>query len=123
MAYGWNVLRIGMRTTSIALSKRSTSFARRKAAPHSSSSTVISATVRRTSKTRQPLTANRWAKTKFGLQEGLRIPEDAKFFVPDGVYDHFASRYRQTWRRARQKWVEIFERTARNTQTSRPKLS
>ena len=36
-------------------------------------------------------------------------PEDAKFLVPDGVYDHFAGRNRQARRGdARQKWTELF---------------
>jgi transketolase len=35
-------------------------------------------------------------------------PEDAKFLVPEGVYEHFASGIGKRGRDARQKWVELF---------------
>ena len=35
-------------------------------------------------------------------------PEDAKFLVPDGVYDHFAAGIGKRGREARQKWTELF---------------
>jgi transketolase len=35
-------------------------------------------------------------------------PEDAKFFVPDGVYDHFTSGIAQRGAKARQQWTELF---------------
>ena len=74
------------------------------------SSTVISDTVRRTSKTRQPLTANRWAKMKFGsARRAYGWPEDAKFLVPEGVYEHFGTGIGKRGAEARRKWVELFE--------------
>jgi transketolase len=35
-------------------------------------------------------------------------PEDAKFLVPDGVYDHFAAGIGKRGHDARQKWTELF---------------
>jgi len=35
-------------------------------------------------------------------------PEDAKFFVPDGVYDHFKSGIGKRGAEARKKWTELF---------------
>src|SRR5881392_3275532 len=35
-------------------------------------------------------------------------PEDAKFLVPDGVYEHFAAGIGKRGRDARQKWTELF---------------
>jgi transketolase len=35
-------------------------------------------------------------------------PEDAKFLVPDGVYDHFAAGIGKRGPEARQKWTELF---------------
>jgi transketolase len=37
-------------------------------------------------------------------------PEDAKFLVPDGVYDHFKSGIGQRGAAARQEWTRLFER-------------
>ena len=36
-------------------------------------------------------------------------PEDAKFLVPDGVYDHFAAGIGKRGSEARRKWTELFE--------------
>jgi transketolase len=36
-------------------------------------------------------------------------PEDAKFFVPDGVYEHFASCIGASGAQARRQWEELFE--------------
>ena len=35
-------------------------------------------------------------------------PEDAKFLIPDGVYEHFAAGIGQRGRDARKKWTELF---------------
>jgi transketolase len=35
-------------------------------------------------------------------------PEDGKFLVPDGVYEHFAAGIGKRGRQARQKWTELF---------------
>jgi transketolase len=37
------------------------------------------------------------------------FPEDAKFFVPEGVYDHFTAGIGKRGAEARQKWTELFE--------------
>jgi len=37
------------------------------------------------------------------------FPEDAKFFVPDGVYDHFKAGIGKRGGEARQKWTDLFE--------------
>jgi transketolase len=36
-------------------------------------------------------------------------PEDAKFLVPDGVYEHFTAGIGKRGAEARQKWMELFE--------------
>ena len=35
-------------------------------------------------------------------------PEDAKFLVPDGVYEHFAAGIGARGAKARQQWTELF---------------
>src|SRR5213594_4325532 len=41
-------------------------------------------------------------------------PEDAKFLVPDGVYEHFAAGIGKRGRDARQKWTELFAAYRKN---------
>ena len=36
-------------------------------------------------------------------------PEDAKFFVPDGVYEHFAAGIGERGANARRKWIDLFD--------------
>jgi transketolase len=36
-------------------------------------------------------------------------PEDAKFYVPDGVYDHFAHGIGERGAEARQEWIKLFD--------------
>jgi transketolase len=45
----------------------------------------------------------RLAKRSYGW------PEDARFLVPEGVYDHFASGIGNRGRTARQEWLELFD--------------
>ena len=42
-------------------------------------------------------------------QEGLRVPEDAQFLVPDGVREHFAARLGERGRPLREAWMEHFD--------------
>ena len=79
-------------TTWIASSKPCRFSARPKAGPRSSSWTATSATALRTSRTRPKPTASRWARRKSASPSAVYgWPEDAKFLVPDGVYEHFAA--------------------------------
>jgi transketolase len=46
----------------------------------------------------------RLAKRSYGW------PEDAKFLVPDGVYDHFAQKFGARGKKLRAEWLGLFER-------------
>ena len=46
----------------------------------------------------------RLAKRSYGW------PEDAKFLVPDGVYDHFAQKFGVRGKKLRAEWLALFER-------------
>ena len=84
--------------------------ARPRAGRRSSSSTATSATARPTSRTPPPPTASRSATRRSGSRKRVYgWPEDAKFLVPDGVYEHFAAGIGSA-RRARRgaTWTELF---------------
>ena len=43
------------------------------------------------------------------MQTRLRRPEDAKFIVPEGVYEHFQGGLGARGGKARREWTELFE--------------
>jgi transketolase len=43
------------------------------------------------------------------VKRGYGWPEDAKFLVPDGVYDHFAAGIGERGAKARREWIELLE--------------
>ena len=59
----------------------------------------------RTSRIPASPTANRWARKRFDLtKRNYGWPEDAKFHVPDGVYDHFRDRFGKRGKELRDAW-------------------
>ena len=72
---------------------------------------AISATARRTSRTPRAPTASRWArKRSSSTKRAYGWPEDAKFLVPDGVYEHFAENFGARGKKLRAEWMALFER-------------
>ena len=99
-----------MRTTSTASSTRWRYSERRQAVRRSSSWTATSATARRTNRTPPQLMASRSATRRSGsAKRAYGWPEDAKFLVPDGVYEHFADGIGTRGAKARREWTKLFE--------------
>ena len=68
-----------------------------------------------------PPTANRWAKKKSSWPKKFYgWPEDAKFFVPDGVYEHFRDGIGKRGKELRdQQWKKLFDEYAKTISRAR----
>jgi transketolase len=109
LAYGWNVLRVGDANDTERIEHALDVFRKEKGrptfivldshigygAPHKHDTAAAHG---------EPLGEEevRLAKRYYGW------PEDAKFLVPDGVYEHFAAGIGERGRQAHQKWTEQF---------------
>jgi transketolase len=109
LAYGWNVLRVGDANDIERIEHALDIFRKTKDRP---TFIVLDSHIGYGSPNRQDTAAAhgeplgddevRCAKKFYGW------PEDAKFFVPEGVYEHFADGIGARGAKARQQWTELF---------------
>src|SRR5512132_3749929 len=109
LAYGWNVLRIGNANDLERIEHAFEAFRKTKDRP---TFIVLDSHIGYGSPHRQDTAAAhgeplgddevRLTKRSYGW------PEDAKFLVPDGVYEHFAAGVGARGAKARQQWNELF---------------
>ena len=110
LAYGWNVLRLGDANDIERIQHALGTFKQTKGRP---TFIVLDSHIGYGSPHKQDTAAAhgeplgddeiRLAKRSYGW------PEDAKFFVPDGVYEHFTAGIGARGAEARQKWMQQFE--------------
>jgi len=110
IAYGWNVLRVGDANDIDRIEQALEVFRKTKGRP---TFIVLDSHIGYGSPHKQDTSAAhgeplgeeevRLCKRVYGF------PEDAKFCMPDGVYDHFAAGIGKRGAEARQKWTELFE--------------
>ena len=110
IAYGWNVLRVGDANDIDRIEQALEVFRKTKGRP---TFIVLDSHIGYGSPHKQDTAAAhgeplgedevRLCKRAYGF------PEDAKFFVPDGVYDHFNAGIGKRGADARQKWAEVIE--------------
>jgi transketolase len=110
LAYGWNVLRVGNANDIDRIQHALDTFKQTKGRP---TFIVLDSHIGYGSPHKQDTSAAhgeplgedevRLVKKAYGW------PEDAKFLVPDGVYDHFTEGIGKRGADARQKWTELFE--------------
>src|SRR5881409_2972373 len=115
LAYGWNVLRVGDANDLDRIEHALDIFRKTKGRP---TFIVLDSHIGYGSPNKQdtseahgePLGDDevRLVKRAYGW------PEDAKFLVPDGVYEHFAAGIGRRGRDARQKWTELFAAYRKN---------
>jgi transketolase len=109
LAYGWNVLRVGDANDVERIEHTLDIFRKTKDRP---TFIVLDSHIGYGSPNRQDTAAAhgeplgddeiRLSKKFYGW------PEDAKFLVPDGVYEHFATGVGARGAKARQQWMELF---------------
>ena len=110
LAYGWNVLRVGDANDLERIEHALEVFRKTKGRP---TFIVLDSHIGYGSPHKQDTSAAhgeplgddevRLCKKVYGW------PEDAKFLVPDGVYEHFTAGIGKRGAEARQKWMELFE--------------
>jgi transketolase len=110
LAYGWNVLRVGDANDLERIEHALEVFRKTKGRP---TFIVLDSHIGYGSPNKQDTSAAhgeplgdeecRLVKRNYGW------PEDAKFLVPDGVYDHFATGIGKRGAEARRKWTGLFE--------------
>jgi transketolase len=110
IAYGWNVLRVGDANDIDRIEQALEIFRKTKDRP---TFIVLDSHIGYGSPHKQDTAAAhgeplgedevRLCKKVYGF------PEDEKFFVPDGVYEHFSAGIGKHGAEARQNWVELFE--------------
>src|SRR5215831_8197886 len=110
IAYGWNVLRVGDANDLDRIEQALETFRKTKGRP---TFIVLDSHIGYGSPHKQDTAAAhgeplgedevRLCKRAYGF------PEDAKFYVPGGVYDHFKDGIAKRGAEARQKWTELFE--------------
>jgi transketolase len=110
LAYGWNVLRVGDANDIDRIEHALAVFRQTKGRP---TFIVLDSHIGYGSPNKQDTAAAhgeplgeeecRLVKRSYGW------PEDAKFLVPDGVYEHFASGIGSRGADARHKWTDLFE--------------
>jgi transketolase len=110
LAYGWNVLRVGDANDLERIEQALEVFRKTKGRP---TFIVLDSHIGYGSPNKQDTAAAhgeplgdeecRLVKRSYGW------PEDAKFLVPDGVYEHFHDGIGKRGAEARQKWTELFE--------------
>jgi transketolase len=110
IAYGWNILRVGDANDTDRIEKALEVARKTKGRP---TFILLDSHIGYGSPHKQDTAAAhgeplgedevRLCKKAYGF------PEDEKFFVPDGVYDHFNAGIGKRGAEARQKWTELFE--------------
>jgi transketolase len=110
LAYGWNVLRVGDANDVVRMEHALGIFRKEKGRP---TFIVLDSHIGYGSPHKQDTAAAhgeplgdeevRLCKRSYGW------PEDAKFLVPDGVYEHFAEGVGARGGKARAEWTELFE--------------
>jgi transketolase len=110
IAYGWNVLRVGDANDIGRIEQALEIFRKTNGRP---TFIVLDSHIGYGSPHKQDTSAAhgeplgeeevRLSKRAYGF------PEDKKFFVPEGVYDHFTAGIGKRGAEARQKWTELFE--------------
>ena len=110
LAYGWNVLRVGDANDVDRIEHALSVFRKEKSRP---TFIVLDSHIGYGSPHKQDTAAAhgeplgdeeiRLCKRSYGW------PEDAKFLVPDGVYEHFASGVGARGGKARAEWTELFD--------------
>jgi transketolase len=110
LAYGWNVLRVSDANDINRIEEALEVFRKTKGRP---TFIVLDSHIGYGSPHKQDTSAAhgeplgedevRLCKRAYGF------PEDAKFFVPDGVYDHFTAGIGKRGATARQKWTKLFD--------------
>ena len=110
LAYGWNVLRVGDANDLERIEHALEVFRKEKDRP---TFIVLDSHIGYGSPNKQDTAAAhgeplgdeecRLVKRSYGW------PEDAKFLVPDGVYDHFTAGIGKRGAEARSKWTDLFE--------------
>ena len=110
LAYGWNVLRVGDANDLERIKHALEVFRKEKDRP---TFIVLDSHIGYGSPNKQDTAAAhgeplgdeecRLVKRSYGW------PEDAKFLVPDGVYDHFTAGIGKRGAEARRKWTDLFE--------------
>jgi transketolase len=110
LGYGWNVLRVGDANDTERIQHALEVFRETKGRP---TFLILDSHIGYGSPHKQDTAAAhgeplgdeevRLAKRSYGW------PEDAKFLVPDGVYEHFAAGIGERGAKARREWVEHFE--------------
>ena len=110
IAYGWNVLRVGDANDIERIEQALEIFRKTKGRP---TFIVLDSHIGYGSPHKQDTAAAhgeplgedevRLCKRAYGF------PEDKKFYVPDGVYDHFKDGIGKRGAEARQNWAELFE--------------
>jgi transketolase len=110
LAYGWNVLRVGDANDIERIEHALDVFRKEKGRP---TFIVLDSHIGYGSPHKQDTSA---AHGEPLVDEEIRLckriygwPEDAKFLVPDGVYERFAAGIGERGRQARHKWTEQFE--------------
>jgi transketolase len=110
LAYGWNVLRVGDANDIDRIEHALAVFRQTKGRP---TFIVLDSHIGYGSPNKQDTAAAHGEP--LGEEEcrlvkrGYGWPEDAKFLVPDGVYEHFASGIGTRGAEARHKWTDLFE--------------
>ena len=105
IGYGWNVTRVGDANDLDMLARAFRTFHNTNDRPRSSSWTATSDTARPTNKIPAAPTANLWARRRSGSpKRNYGWPEDKKFFVPEGVYDHFRQGIGKRGKQLRDAW-------------------
>ncbi len=110
LAYGWNVLRVGDANDIDRIEHALTIFRQTKGRP---TFIVLDSHIGYGSPNKQDTAAAHGEP--LGEEEcrlvkrGYGWPEDSKFLVPDGVYEHFASGIGSRGAEARHKWTDLFE--------------
>jgi transketolase len=110
LAYGWNVLRVGDANDIDRIEHALAVFRQTKGRP---TFIVLDSHIGYGSPNKQDTAAAHGEP--LGEEEcrlvkrGYGWPEDAKFLVPDGVYEHFASGIGSRGAEARNKWTDLFE--------------
>jgi len=110
IAYGWNVLRVGDANDIDRIEHALEVFHKTKGRP---TFIVLDSHIGYGSPHKQDTAA---AHGEPLGEEEVRLckrayafPEDEKFYVPDGVYDHFTAGIGKRGAEARQRWAELFE--------------
>ena len=124
LAYGWNVLRVGDANDIDRIEHALDIFRKTKGRP---TFIILDSHIGYGSPHKQDTAAAhgeplgdeevRLTKRSYGW------PEDAKFLVPDGVYEHFAAGIGARGAEARRQWTELFAAYRASTPSSRPRSS